>query len=133
MKLGPCRSLRMMLLLCHDRLVFVFSWKTEVVWSPFNCCFSSFNYSFTNEALLLDDGSTFSRVFCSPRSDCAPAKCSRAAMDDETAQRLWELSCKILGITWEWKLNSLPDDFKFYCSLSEIGPSVKIRNTTTLY
>ncbi|CAM4723564.1 unnamed protein product [Leuciscus chuanchicus] len=34
-------------------------------------------------------------------SDCAPAKCSRAAMDDETAQRLWELSCKILGITWE--------------------------------
>ncbi|KAG1944271.1 retinol dehydrogenase [Pimephales promelas] len=34
-------------------------------------------------------------------SDCAPAKCSRAAMDDEMAQRLWELSCKILSITWE--------------------------------
>ncbi|XP_067234128.1 retinol dehydrogenase 12, like [Chanodichthys erythropterus] len=34
-------------------------------------------------------------------SDCAPAKCSQAAMDDETAQRLWELSCKMLGITWE--------------------------------
>ncbi|XP_067290585.1 retinol dehydrogenase 12, like [Pseudorasbora parva] len=34
-------------------------------------------------------------------SDCAPSKCSNAAMDDEMAQRLWELSCKILSITWE--------------------------------
>ncbi|KAI2648856.1 Retinol dehydrogenase 12 [Labeo rohita] len=33
--------------------------------------------------------------------DCAPAKCSQAAMDDEMAQRLWELSCKMLSITWE--------------------------------
>ncbi|XP_026057241.1 retinol dehydrogenase 12 isoform X1 [Carassius auratus] len=34
-------------------------------------------------------------------SDCTPAKCSQAAMDDEVAQRLWELSCKMLSITWE--------------------------------
>ncbi|TRZ02621.1 hypothetical protein DNTS_018260 [Danionella cerebrum] len=34
-------------------------------------------------------------------SDCAPAKCSHAAMDDEVAQRLWELTCKMLTITWE--------------------------------
>ncbi|XP_051538357.1 retinol dehydrogenase 12, like isoform X1 [Myxocyprinus asiaticus] len=34
-------------------------------------------------------------------SDCAPANCARAAMDDDVAQRLWELSCKMLNITWE--------------------------------
>ncbi|XP_056306925.1 retinol dehydrogenase 12, like [Danio aesculapii] len=34
-------------------------------------------------------------------SDCAPAKAAKAAMDDEVAQRLWELSCKMLNITWE--------------------------------
>ncbi|XP_073686613.1 retinol dehydrogenase 12, like [Garra rufa] len=34
-------------------------------------------------------------------SDCAPAKCSQAAMDDEVAQRLWQLSCKMLSISWE--------------------------------
>ncbi|KAI9542736.1 Retinol dehydrogenase 12 [Dissostichus eleginoides] len=33
-------------------------------------------------------------------SDCAPARCSRAASDDETAQKLWEISCNLLGITW---------------------------------
>ncbi|XP_062377450.1 retinol dehydrogenase 12, like [Sardina pilchardus] len=34
-------------------------------------------------------------------SDCAPASCSRLASDDNLAQRLWELSCKLLDITWE--------------------------------
>ncbi|KAL6488703.1 hypothetical protein MHYP_G00024440 [Metynnis hypsauchen] len=34
-------------------------------------------------------------------SDCAPASCSNAAMDDTTAQRLWDLSCQMLNITWD--------------------------------
>ncbi|XP_015245194.1 PREDICTED: retinol dehydrogenase 12-like [Cyprinodon variegatus] len=34
-------------------------------------------------------------------SDCAPARCSRAAADDDLAQRLWEMSCNMLDITWE--------------------------------
>ncbi|XP_055038329.2 retinol dehydrogenase 12 isoform X1 [Misgurnus anguillicaudatus] len=34
-------------------------------------------------------------------SDCAPARCSRDAMDDEMAQKLWEISCQMLGIKWE--------------------------------
>ncbi|KAG7455428.1 hypothetical protein MATL_G00256720 [Megalops atlanticus] len=34
-------------------------------------------------------------------SDCAQATCSRTATDDEMAQKLWELSCQMLGITWE--------------------------------
>ncbi|XP_051537932.1 retinol dehydrogenase 12-like isoform X2 [Myxocyprinus asiaticus] len=34
-------------------------------------------------------------------SDCAPARCSREASDDEMAQKLWELSCQMLGITWD--------------------------------
>ncbi|KAI4806589.1 hypothetical protein KUCAC02_017408 [Chaenocephalus aceratus] len=34
-------------------------------------------------------------------SDCAPARCSGAASDDETAQKLWEISCNLLGITWQ--------------------------------
>lgn len=34
-------------------------------------------------------------------SDCAPATCSSAAMNDETAEKLWELSCKMLSISWE--------------------------------
>ncbi|MBN3305014.1 RDH12 dehydrogenase, partial [Amia calva] len=34
-------------------------------------------------------------------SDCAPASCSRAANDDEMAKKLWDLSCQMLGITWE--------------------------------
>ncbi|XP_028822032.1 retinol dehydrogenase 12 isoform X1 [Denticeps clupeoides] len=34
-------------------------------------------------------------------SDCAPARCSRAASDDAMAQKLWELSCQMLGITWD--------------------------------
>ncbi|XP_028821297.1 retinol dehydrogenase 12-like isoform X2 [Denticeps clupeoides] len=33
-------------------------------------------------------------------SDCAPASCSSTAMDDDLAQRLWELSCQMLHITW---------------------------------
>ncbi|XP_048030705.1 retinol dehydrogenase 12 [Megalobrama amblycephala] len=34
-------------------------------------------------------------------SDCAPAQCSREASDDEMAQKLWELSCQMLSITWD--------------------------------
>ncbi|XP_059380550.1 retinol dehydrogenase 12-like isoform X2 [Carassius carassius] len=34
-------------------------------------------------------------------SNCAPAQCSREALDDEMAQKLWELSCQMLGITWD--------------------------------
>ncbi|KAM9839872.1 retinol dehydrogenase 12, like [Aulostomus maculatus] len=34
-------------------------------------------------------------------SDCAPANCSAAAKDDVLAQKLWELSCKMLAIEWE--------------------------------
>ncbi|KAK7881508.1 hypothetical protein WMY93_029917 [Mugilogobius chulae] len=34
-------------------------------------------------------------------SDCAPAKCSAKAKDDDLAQKLWELSCQMLSITWE--------------------------------
>ncbi|XP_029979694.1 retinol dehydrogenase 12, like [Sphaeramia orbicularis] len=34
-------------------------------------------------------------------SDCAPADCSAAGKNDETAQKLWELSCQLLSITWE--------------------------------
>lgn len=34
-------------------------------------------------------------------SDCAPAKCSAKGKDDDLAQRLWELSCQMLSITWE--------------------------------
>ncbi|KAK0133745.1 Retinol dehydrogenase 12 [Merluccius polli] len=34
-------------------------------------------------------------------SDCAPASCSRAAQSDESAQRLWEMSCELLSISWD--------------------------------
>ncbi|XP_026219677.1 retinol dehydrogenase 12, like [Anabas testudineus] len=34
-------------------------------------------------------------------SDCAPANCSAAAKDDDVAQKLWELSCRMLSITWD--------------------------------
>ncbi|KAL6462877.1 hypothetical protein MHYP_G00292990 [Metynnis hypsauchen] len=34
-------------------------------------------------------------------SGCAPARCSREASDDEMAQKLWELSCQMLGINWD--------------------------------
>ncbi|KAM8731317.1 retinol dehydrogenase 12 [Acanthopagrus schlegelii] len=34
-------------------------------------------------------------------SDCAAARCSRAASDDDSAQKLWEISCNLLSITWE--------------------------------
>lgn len=34
-------------------------------------------------------------------SDCATATCSNAAMNDETAEKLWELSCKMLSISWD--------------------------------
>ncbi|XP_010884226.2 retinol dehydrogenase 12-like isoform X1 [Esox lucius] len=34
-------------------------------------------------------------------SDCAPASCSRAASDDDMAQKLWELSCQMLSVSWD--------------------------------
>ncbi|XP_055364449.1 retinol dehydrogenase 12, like isoform X2 [Betta splendens] len=34
-------------------------------------------------------------------SDCAPASCSSAGKDDNLAQKLWELSCRLLSITWD--------------------------------
>ncbi|XP_041669511.1 retinol dehydrogenase 12-like [Cheilinus undulatus] len=34
-------------------------------------------------------------------SDCAPANCSAAGKDDVLAQKLWELSCQMLSLTWE--------------------------------
>ncbi|MED6281114.1 hypothetical protein CHARACLAT_017929 [Characodon lateralis] len=34
-------------------------------------------------------------------SDCAPASCSAAGKDDELAQKLWELSCKMLSLSWD--------------------------------
>ncbi|XP_041817033.1 retinol dehydrogenase 12-like [Chelmon rostratus] len=34
-------------------------------------------------------------------SDCAPARCSRIASDDDLAQKLWEVSCNMLGLTWQ--------------------------------
>ncbi|XP_031652722.1 retinol dehydrogenase 12 isoform X1 [Oncorhynchus kisutch] len=34
-------------------------------------------------------------------SDCAPANCSRPASDDDTAQKLWELSCRMLSVSWD--------------------------------
>ncbi|XP_037550000.1 retinol dehydrogenase 12, like [Nematolebias whitei] len=34
-------------------------------------------------------------------SDCAPANCSAAGKNDELAQKLWELSCRLLSISWE--------------------------------
>uniref|UniRef100_A0A3P9LP95 Zgc:112332 n=1 Tax=Oryzias latipes TaxID=8090 RepID=A0A3P9LP95_ORYLA len=34
-------------------------------------------------------------------SDCAPARCSRAAADDALAEKLWEISCELLGIVWQ--------------------------------
>ncbi|KAK7881305.1 hypothetical protein WMY93_029714 [Mugilogobius chulae] len=40
-------------------------------------------------------------------SDCATARCSRAASNDESAQKLWEISCNLLGITWD--LSSLTE------------------------
>nr|XP_020459543.1 retinol dehydrogenase 12-like [Monopterus albus] len=34
-------------------------------------------------------------------SDCAPANCSADGKNDELAEKLWELSCRMLSITWE--------------------------------
>ncbi|XP_039533972.1 retinol dehydrogenase 12 isoform X2 [Pimephales promelas] len=34
-------------------------------------------------------------------SNCRPSRCTRAARDDEMAEKLWELSCKMLGILWD--------------------------------
>ncbi|XP_061570021.1 retinol dehydrogenase 12, like [Cololabis saira] len=34
-------------------------------------------------------------------SDCALSNCSAAGKDDDLAQKLWELSCRMLSISWE--------------------------------
>ncbi|XP_019724991.1 retinol dehydrogenase 12 [Hippocampus comes] len=34
-------------------------------------------------------------------SDCASARCSRSASDDDLARELWQSSCNMLGITWQ--------------------------------
>ncbi|KAM6948420.1 retinol dehydrogenase 12-like [Aplochiton taeniatus] len=34
-------------------------------------------------------------------SDCKPSSCSSAARDDVIAEKLWELSCQMLEITWD--------------------------------
>ncbi|XP_032408007.1 retinol dehydrogenase 12, like [Xiphophorus hellerii] len=34
-------------------------------------------------------------------SGCAAANCSAAGKDDELAQKLWELSCKMLSLSWD--------------------------------
>lgn len=34
-------------------------------------------------------------------SDCAPANCSAAGKDDVVAQKLWDMSCQMLSLTWE--------------------------------
>lgn len=41
-------------------------------------------------------------------SDCAATRCSRAASDDDLAQKLWEISCNMLGITWQWTVATKP-------------------------
>lgn len=41
-------------------------------------------------------------------SDCAATRCSRAASDDNLAQKLWEISCNMLGITWQWTVATKP-------------------------
>lgn len=58
--------------------------------------------------LLLSTYKKYNAPFCNGNSlslcvlsDCAPATCSRAASDDDLAQKLWEISCNMLGITWQ--------------------------------
>ncbi|KAG9274012.1 retinol dehydrogenase 12-like isoform X2 [Astyanax mexicanus] len=34
-------------------------------------------------------------------SNCGLSSCTRAARDDEMAEKLWELSCQMLGISWD--------------------------------
>eukprot|EP00062_Callorhinchus_milii_P021490 gi/632978261/ref/XP_007905810.1/ PREDICTED: retinol dehydrogenase 12-like isoform X1 [Callorhinchus milii] len=34
-------------------------------------------------------------------SDCAQVDCSRAASNEETAKKLWDVSCKMVGIDWQ--------------------------------
>ncbi|XP_030204547.1 retinol dehydrogenase 12 [Gadus morhua] len=34
-------------------------------------------------------------------SDCAPGRRSRQAVDDDLGQKLWEISCSMLALTWE--------------------------------
>uniref|UniRef100_A0AAY5EFX5 Retinol dehydrogenase 12, like n=1 Tax=Electrophorus electricus TaxID=8005 RepID=A0AAY5EFX5_ELEEL len=40
-------------------------------------------------------------LYCLSSSDCASASCSNVAMDDDMAQRLWDLSCQMLNIMWD--------------------------------
>ncbi len=41
-------------------------------------------------------------LFVSVYSDAALSKCSAKGRDDEMAQKLWDLTCKQLSITWDW-------------------------------
>lgn len=34
-------------------------------------------------------------------SDCAPASVAPQGRNDQTAKRLWDVSCELLGIEWE--------------------------------
>lgn len=35
-------------------------------------------------------------------SDCAPAFVAPQGRSEETARRLWDVSCELLGIEWDW-------------------------------
>ncbi|KAK2859360.1 hypothetical protein Q5P01_003980 [Channa striata] len=57
-------------------------------------------------------------------SDCAPARCSRTASDDDLAQKLWEISCSMVGISWHDALyNKLPESYVALTRLSVSSPS----------
>lgn len=43
-------------------------------------------------------------INCSPSSDlsdCAPAFVAPQGRSEETARRLWEVSCELLGVEWD--------------------------------
>lgn len=74
-------------------------------------------------------------------SDCAPARCSRTASDDELAQKLWEVSCNMLGITWQWRhcvwkhhtLNSTAKHFYTCINVTVLKKSNRIAPKTILF
>lgn len=43
---------------------------------------------------------------CSSYSDCQPAYVSPRGRDDETAKKLWSVSCELLGIQWDWAVQA---------------------------
>lgn len=65
--------------------------------------------------MINEHGAVCNGRFSMPGSDCAPARCSRAASDEDLAQKLWEISCNMLGITWQWTvLNELCSEITLY-------------------